>query len=42
VVEASDGKEAVEAARRERLNLILMDVHMPEMDALEAGGRCVS
>jgi CheY-like chemotaxis protein len=33
VVEAGDGLEAVEAARRERPNLVLMDVSLPALDA---------
>lgn len=36
VVEASDGSEAVELARRECPALILMDINMPVMDGLEA------
>ena len=36
VLEAHDGKEGVEVARREQPNLILMDVHMPGMDGYEA------
>ena len=36
VVEASDGAEAVEAARRERPRLILMDLVMPSLDGFEA------
>jgi DNA-binding response OmpR family regulator len=36
VVEASDGVEALTLARRLRPDLILLDVHMPRLDGLEA------
>ncbi len=36
VVSASDGQEGVEAARRERPDLIIMDWCMPRMDGIEA------
>lgn len=36
VLVANNGKEAVNAYREEKFNLILMDVHMPEMDGFEA------
>jgi two-component system, cell cycle response regulator DivK len=36
VLEAADGAECLEAARKERPVLILMDIHMPVMDGLEA------
>jgi two-component system cell cycle response regulator DivK len=36
VVEAGDGLEAVEAARRERPHLVLMDVSLPSLDGLSA------
>jgi CheY-like chemotaxis protein len=36
VVEASDGLEALEVARRESPDLIIMDIEMPAMDGLAA------
>ena len=36
VAEATDGVEAVERARQERPDLVLLDVSMPRMDGLEA------
>jgi two-component system cell cycle response regulator DivK len=36
VVEAGDGLEAVEAARREHPSLVLMDVSLPMLDGLSA------
>jgi CheY-like chemotaxis protein len=40
VVFAVDGKQGVDAARREKPDIILMDVSLPVMDGLEAT-RCV-
>ncbi len=36
VVVANNGKEAIDALDREPFDLILMDVHMPQMDGFEA------
>jgi DNA-binding NarL/FixJ family response regulator len=36
VGEASDGREALDLVRRERPDVVLMDIRMPEMDGLEA------
>jgi DNA-binding response OmpR family regulator len=39
VLEAANGKQAVEIAVRERPDLVLIDLNMPEMDGYEAIGR---
>jgi CheY-like chemotaxis protein len=39
VVEAANGREAVELVKQDCPDLILMDLNMPEMDGLEAAAR---
>ena len=39
VVVANNGREAVDAWERDRFDVVLMDVQMPELDGLEATAR---
>jgi two-component system chemotaxis response regulator CheY len=42
MVEAADGREALEAMKREKIGLILSDINMPNMDGLQLLGELKS
>ena len=42
VLEASNGKEAVELVKKEKFDLVILDIRMPEMDGIEALGKILS
>jgi len=36
IAEASDGREAIETARRERPHIVILDIGMPNLNGIEA------
>ncbi len=42
IVTAADGKEALEKAQEQPLDMVIMDINLPKMNGLEAIGRILS
>lgn len=42
VDQASDGKDAVEKVKKNKYDLVVLDIRMPEMDGIEALGKILS
>ncbi len=42
VDQAANGKEAVDLVKKNRYDLVIMDIRMPEMDGIEALGKILS
>ncbi len=42
IVTAADGKEALEKAQEQPLDLVIMDINLPKMDGIETIGRILS
>lgn len=42
IITAADGKEALEKAQEQSLDIIVMDINMPRMDGMEAMGKILS
>jgi len=42
VTKASNGKEGIDLVKKEKFDLVIMDIRMPEMDGIEALGKIIS
>jgi len=42
VIEAVDGRDAVDKVKEEKFDLVILDIRMPEMDGIEALGKILS